>query len=142
MFKSQNTARFAVIVLLTLTALLLSACAGTKPGGGHPAVDRAQERWDALAADDLEKAYSFYSPGYRSTVSLIDFGVSIRTKKVRWTSAEYLDHTCEESRCKIRFSLGFKVYNPVPGMSVYDGQQAVEDTWVKTQGQWWYLPNK
>ena len=138
--KSEN-ARWPATVALMLSLLFLAACAGSQPASVHPVVDRAQQRWDALTVGDLETAYSFYSPGYRSATSLIDFGVSIRTQRVRWTSAEYIQHDCEESRCSVRFNIGFRVTNPAPGMPVYDGTQMLEDTWIKTGGQWWYLPN-
>ena len=38
--------------------------------------------------------------------------------------------------------IGYRVFAPVPGLIQYDGQQMVEDTWVRTSGEWWYLPNK
>jgi hypothetical protein len=126
--------------LAALAVLLLSACAATGPQT-PPVVDRAQERWDALIAGDLEKAYTYYSPGYRSSTSLIDFGVSIRTRRVQWTSATYKDHSCEGERCIVRFDIGFRVPRPVPGLDVFDGKDVAEDTWIRSQGQWWYVPN-
>ena len=30
----------------------------------------------------------------------------------------------------------------VPGLSVYEGKNAAEETWVKTEGEWWYLSKK
>lgn len=130
------------LVLGALVAAVLAACAATPRGEDGVVVKRAQERWDAVISNELEKAYTYYSPGYRSSHSLIDFGVTIRMRKVQYISAEYLDHACEESRCTVRFKLGFRVFAPVPGMSKYDGTQVVEDTWVKTSGEWWYLPKK
>jgi hypothetical protein len=129
------------MLLLTLVLLTLAACAATAPKT-DPVVERAQARWNAVIAGDLETAYSYFSPGYRSTTSLIDYGVTIRTRPVKWTSAAYKDHTCEESRCTVRFDIGFRVQKPVPGVNVYDGSEVVEDTWVRTEGQWWYLPVK
>jgi hypothetical protein len=95
-----------------------------------------------VASGDLETAYTYFTPGYRSTTSLIDYGVEAATRKVQYTSAEYLDHSCEESRCTVRFMVGFQVFAPVPGMKSYEGRQVAEDTWVKTSGEWWYLPKK
>lgn len=130
----------ARLLLLACAALLLAACAATP--ATDPVVERAQARWNALVAGDLETAYTYFSPGYRSTTSLIDFGVAMRTRPVRWTSAAYKDHSCEGSRCIVRFDIGFQVPRPVPGMKVWNGQDVVEDTWVQTEGQWWYLPVK
>ena len=129
------------LVQLTLVLLTLAGCATTGPQT-DPVVERAQARWNAVIAGDLETAYAYFSPGYRSTTSLIDFGVTMRTRPVKWTSAAYKDHTCEESRCTVRFDIGFRVQKPVAGVNVYDGSDVVEDTWVQTEGQWWYLPVK
>lgn len=126
--------------LLALALLMLAACASTpKP---DPVVQRAQERWDALIAGDLEKAYGYYSPGFRSSTSVFDFGVGIRSRPVRWTAASYKDHQCEGERCIVRFDIEFRVPRPVPGLDVYNGEDVVEDTWIRSQGQWWYIPDK
>ena len=135
-------ARTVLPWLPMLAALLLAACATAPQSDGDIVAERAQARWDALLAGDLEEAYAFYSPGYRSTTSVIDFGVSIRTRRVMWTSAEYLEHQCEEKRCTVIFNIGFRVHRPVPGLDAWDGTDRVEESWVKTDGQWWYLPNK
>ena len=134
--------RRGTAVLVALVALALAACATTPGGDDEEVIERAQARWDAINGNELEAAYEYYSPGYRSSTSLIDFATEIRLRKVRYVSAEYLDHQCEQSRCTVRFMVGYRVFAPVPGLLQYDGQQVVEDTWVKTSGQWWYLPNK
>ena len=131
---------FHACAILLLASL--AGCASSQKSDDDIVVERAQARWDAITGNELEEAYTFYSPGYRSTTSLFDFGVDIRSKRVAWTGAQYLDHQCEDTRCVVRFSLSFRVVNPVPGMRVFDGKQVVEDTWIKTQGNWWYLPNK
>ena len=30
--------------------------------------------------------------------------------------------------------------NIKPGMTVFDSKQMVDDTWIRTDGKWWYLP--
>ena len=140
--KTKTTYRRGATILAALAVLALSACATTPGGDDKRVVDRAQARWNAITGNELEAAYEYYSPGYRSATSLIDFGTEIRLRKVRYTNAEYLDHQCEESRCTVRFMVGYRVFAPVPGMRQFDGKQVVEDTWVKTSGEWWYLPNK
>ena len=134
-------ARGVALLAWALAALLLSACAATQQAKA-PVVERAEARWEAVVANQLEAAYEYYSPGFRSANSLIDYGVSMRTRQVRWSSAEYLDHDCEADRCNLRFNVGYKVLNPAPGLSEFDGKQIVNETWVRTNGQWWYLPKK
>ena len=133
--------------LLTLIAFLmvggLSGCAGT---GSHSAQEtieiRAQGRWDALLGGDYETAYGYYSPGYRSSLSVVDLEIGIRMQRVQWVSAEYMDHSCDESVCTVKFKLGFKVVQPVAGLPVWESFDTIDEKWVKTEGQWWYLPKK
>jgi len=134
--------------LMALCAMLLSACASTatvtdqKKGEDDIVVERAEARWAALISKDLETAYGYYSPGYRSTTSLVDFVFKERTRRVKWESAEYLDHNCEDRTCKIRFKTGFRVDKAVPGMDVYHGSDEIEETWIKPDDEWWFVPPK
>ncbi len=132
------------VVLAVLVFPLLAACtaAPSKPSQADPFPQRAEQRWEALLAGDLETAYSYLSPGYRSTVSLVDWGVAQRVRKVQWTAAEYVSHECEESRCTVIFGIDFFAFAPVPGMARYESTQRVEESWIKSYGQWWYLPDK
>ena len=132
---------------LTLIAFLLfgllSACAGTGSQSVQETIEnRAQSRWDALLGGDYASAYSYYSPGYRSSVSVVDFEIGIRTRRVQWVSAEYVDHSCDQSVCTVQFKLGYKVVQPVVGIPVWESFDTIEEKWVKTEDQWWYLPKK
>ncbi|HLF30556.1 MAG TPA: hypothetical protein VI566_05940 [Xanthomonadales bacterium] len=129
------------IFTTTSLALLLAACAATRPA--EPAIqDRAQARWDALLAGDFDTAYGFLSPGYRSSHTRVDFEIDIRSHRVRWTSAEVVDSSCEADVCSVETRLGYKVAKPVPGIPVWESTEQVIERWVHTGGQWWYLPNK
>jgi len=65
-----------------------------------------------------------------------------RARRVKWESAEYKSHSCTETACKVDFKTGFRIDKAVPGMDVYHGFDNVEETWVKTDNQWWYVPPK
>lgn len=124
-------------------ALLLSlvACAGT-PQKDHPIAERAQARWDTLLSGDLHAAYGYLSPAYRSSVSSVRYQRRIMLQKVRWTGARYIDSDCSEISCKVRISLDFTLIGALPGVRQFNGTQEVEESWVKTGGQWWYVPEK
>jgi hypothetical protein len=93
-----------------------------------------------MLSRDYETAYTYYSPGYRSTASVVDFMFQQRSRRVKWSSAELLGHECTESACKLEYKIGFRVQKAVPGMDVYEGFDTIEESWVKTQDQWWYVP--
>jgi len=143
-----NNLKFAMrqrpvrLLALMLTGALLTACATAPGGSGKRIAERAQARWDALLAGDFETAYGFYSPGYRSSTSIFDLAFEIRSRRVHWTSAQYKEHSCLENSCTLIFDVGYTVNRPVPGFNKWDGSDVLEEKWVKTNGQWWYLPKK
>jgi len=132
----------ALLWVLMLAGVFLTACATAPESTGNSIAERAQDRWDALLAGDFATAYAFYSPGYRSSSSMIDLALKIRSRRVQWVSAEYQDHSCNERVCTVNFMVGFKVIKPVRGLSVWESSSLVDEKWVKTEGQWWYLPKK
>ena len=161
--KKMNTDRFentrdtiiqscrhwpAGVLKLALAGLLsmLAACAttttGQPPTEDDIVVQRAKARWEALLSGDYETAYTYYSPGYRSTMSVVDFTIGQRLRRVAWTSAEYKEHNCEASVCKVKFNAGYKVNNPVPGVDVFEDVTVVENTWIKSDGAWWFVPKE
>lgn len=122
---------------------LLSACATSGSGPEKEKIEnRAQARWDALLAGELETAYGYFSPGYRSSVSLIDYGVELRMRRVNWTSATYKEHSCENKTCDVKFMVGYKIVRALPGVPTFESQSIVDERWIQIDGQWWYLPQK
>jgi len=124
-----------------LLAVVAASCA-TAPPAQTDIKERAQARWDAVLADDYDTAYSFYSPGYRSSHSRVDFEIYLRTRRVRWTSAEVRESSCEADVCKVVTRIGYSVAGAVPGVPVWKSKQNVPETWVRTEGQWWFLPEE
>jgi hypothetical protein len=142
MIKTRNLASFLVVLI----AVLLSACAGTVPekpdAAVDPVVERAKARWEAILSRNYADAYALYSPGYRSTVSATDFEIGLRLRRVRWVSSEYQRHECKKDSCVVTFRVGFRAASPVPGLDSWSGYDLIEDQWVKTGGEWWYLPEE
>jgi hypothetical protein len=133
--------RRAMMWVAASLILLLTACATT--GDVEQSVsERAMARWDALITGDHSAAYGYLSPAYRSSVSSVQYQRQILLQKVRWTGAELIDSNCLESTCKVRISLDFSLIGALPGVRRYNGSQEIEESWVKTDGQWWYVPEK
>ena len=133
----QKHARHALLA----AALALAACATT---GGPPAElgARAQARWDALLAGDFEAAHAYLSPGTRSRMSVADYELSWKLRRVQYISAAYRDQQCEsENRCTVGVSVGYRLETPLRGVDSWDGRSYLRETWVRTQGQWWFLPD-
>ena len=140
--KWWRLSKMGLLLTLMMASVFLTACATAPGSSGNFMAERAQDRWDALLGGDYAIAYSYYSPGYRSSVSVVDFEIEIRTRRVQWVSAEYMDHSCDESVCTVQFKLGYKVAQPVAGIPVWESFDTIDEKWVKTEDQWWYLPKK
>jgi len=124
-----------------LALMILSACAASPQSREDEIRQRAQARWDALLEKDYETAYSYASPGYRSTMSVVDFEIEIRSRRVQYQSAEYKEQSCDEQTCSVTMLIGFKVVKPVIGLDVWESTSAIKEQWIQTGGEWWYLAN-
>jgi len=125
--------------LIIMMALFVAACASS-PQRPQLIGERAQARWDSLLAGNVEEAYQYLSPGYRSSVSLEQYQRKLRTQKVLWTGAEYIDSDCLDSVCKVQISLNFSLVGVLPGVRRYNGKQEIDESWVNSEGKWWLVP--
>lgn len=130
------------LLLAMVLTFLLSACASTGSVKKNPVEDRAQQRWDALLSRDFDTAYSLFSPGYRSANSRVDFEISQRTRKVMILAALVEGSECSADACTVNAVVQYRVGSPVPGVSKWESSSKLQERWVKTDGKWWYVPDK
>ncbi len=119
--------------------LLLSACA-TSVSTENQIEQRVTARWETLLSGDLAGAYEFLSPGYRSSVSSMQYQRSVLLQQVKWTSAKYVESTCEETTCNVKVLVGFTVYGALPGVKSFNGTKDIEESWVLISGNWYLVP--
>jgi hypothetical protein len=116
-----------------LVAAMLAGCAGGPSAGAAPeevVKQRAQQRWDAMVAGDLTKAYTYMSPASRQSISPELFRNSIRLGF--WKSAVVEGATCEQDACQVVVQVGYQYR----GSTV---RAPVRETWVKSEGEWWHV---
>ncbi len=129
------------IVSLSLAVFLLSACA-SNPAKNQPIEQRVMSMWDTLLAGDLNGAYEHLSPGYRSSVSLSQYQKQLLLKKVKWTSAKYIESECTETTCKVKISLGYTVFAAVPGVKTFSSTQTITENWLLIDRIWYMVPER
>jgi len=134
--RHQRPIRYFITLLMVLA---LGACA-TNGTSKNAIEDRAQARWDAILSNDLDTAYGYYSPGYRTATSRVDFEIAMRLRKIKWVSADVLESSCEADLCTITTLVGYEITKPLPGVPEWKSKQEVTERWVRTEGQWWYVP--
>ena len=137
--KENPIMKYTNWLVIICSLVLLSGCA-TPENKENQIEKRVTERWDTIFSGDLASTYGFLSPGYRSSVSSLQYQRAILTQKVQWTSAKYVDSACEETACIVRVSVGFTVYGALPGVKSFEGTQILDESWVLVDGQWYFVP--
>lgn len=133
--------RRALAWCMTGAIALLSGCATTGTSSPQEQVEqRAQQRWDLVLDDDLNAAYAYFTPGYRSGMSSNAWQRTMLARRVAVTAAEVTGSECDEDTCEVSVLAGYSVHGAVPGVDRYDGETTVTEDWLRVDGQWFYLP--
>lgn len=117
---------------------VLAACA-TAPATPELAVrERATQSWQAKAANDYDKAYTFMPPSYRAVTTVAKFKSGFGGA-VRVTSAEVVGVVCETAdKCTAEVRLegraGLMRSSSAPIVTFF------EEVWIREAGQWWLFP--
>lgn len=139
MESSFSTGQRVSSLLFSGALLLLSACATTIPTE-QIIEERATARWNAVLSDDLAGAYEFLTPGYRSSVSSVQYQRLMLLKQVEWTDARYIESECTETTCKVKISIDYALHSAVPGVKKFRGTQTAEESWLMVDGNWYFVP--
>lgn len=120
-------------------ALVLAGCA-TTPGTPQSVEERAQARWDALVENNEREAFEYYTPGFRELHDSRDFAYEMRRRPINWREATVLGADCEGDRCTVRTEIRYNTVGAPSGMDRITLDRRIEETWVRIENQWWYVP--
>jgi len=115
-------------------ALVAVGCAGISgaPETPEQAVKaRAQERWNALVAGQLDKAYAYITPSGRSTLPIEIY--RSRLSNASWRGAKVTAAVCEAEVCDVDVTLDIYVLPNLPH------QQPISEKWLLVDGKWWFV---
>jgi hypothetical protein len=135
--------KYMKTLMVACSLLLLSACATTTQEAAredNSIETRAQARWNAILQDDLTAAYEYLSPGYRSSVSLVQYIRLILNKQVSWTGARYVGSECDETLCEVTIALDYSLVGVLPGVKSFDSTKNIGEAWLFVDGEWYYVP--
>lgn len=124
---------------MTATMALVSGCATGPSASDREAqqvMQRANQRWQALIDGETKVAYELNAPSYRAVVTQQSF--RRRFGNGPWIKAEALKAECELEKCNVRISMTYQA----PMIRIDGGKMttSIQETWIKEDGQWWYLP--
>ncbi len=138
--KSKNVYFFQSCALLAFFALA-GCMPAVKDQDSSVIRTRAVERWDFLIARQAEKAYDYLTPGFRATKPRGQYADEMNGRGIRWTKAQFSSQQCDGDVCHVRLNVDYNVTLGGPtGKTQAIGM--VVETWVKTDGQWYYLPDQ
>ena len=117
--------------------LTLAGCASFAPRTPEEQVKfRAQARQDALLKGERKRAYEYFAPGYRATVSAATFAGSIGNA-VEMVGATVESVRCETlEKCVAQVKLEMKPL-AVRGFAGTIVTTYANETWLLEAGQWW-----
>lgn len=121
-------------VLTVIAAALLSACAGPGLSGKTPeelVARRAQERMDALLAQDIDKALSYTTPAFRERTTSGRYAGRY-AGVVNWQEAKVDRVDCEAERCNVRVLVTYQL--PRPRIT---NTRPLDEVWIKVDGKWY-----
>ncbi len=125
----------------TLFAVLLTSCAAMGKPPEQQVTERAQERLDLFLAGDFAQSYEYLSPGYRSSVSVLEYQRKSAATPMAWSDASIVESDCVESTCKLKISMDIVVYGAVPGASKFETKAVATENWIKSDGTWYMVPS-
>ena len=122
------------VVTGVFLALFAAGCAnisGVRAAPDQTVKSRAQERWNALVAGQLDKAYEFITPAGRSTLPIALY--RSRLSGVSWRAAKVTGVACEAEVCDVTVTLDIDVLPNLPH------QQPISEKWILEAGKWWFV---
>lgn len=129
--------RTALRVTLAAAVLALAGCAGLQPLTTEQIVaERAEARWNDLIKGNFEKAWDYTQPGFRAVVPRDRYFRRFQNGG-QWTGVQVHQVRCEAERCTVRLRISAKVL-----VAPFKGQEiatAMDEVWVREDGQWWYF---
>lgn len=100
---------------------------------------RVTAKWDALIRKDLAAAYSLTSPAYRNLFSLDAFKRNFSLNKVAWRRIEVVSTDFKsDDAATVGIKVHFVYYQP-QAENTKEITTYIHESWVRVDGQWWYL---
>lgn len=104
---------------------------------------RAVERWQKIIAGDLGSAYQFLTPGARRVQTQDGYVQRMAQAQVKWTDARVVRVVCEDAEtCHADVQLDIEVNVPGMGATKINTSTMVEENWLASNGQWYFLPSQ
>ncbi|MES2932271.1 MAG: hypothetical protein V4805_02120 [Pseudomonadota bacterium] len=137
----MKRSQLLIVLMLSVSLVALQACstiASKKPEVVADAKDivasRAEARWKALILGNLDHAYAFISPATRKVMPLDAY--KKRVKLGMWRDVKIESVACTDDVCSASVLLKYDIRD------IKDVEKVVEESWIKEDGEWWFVQKK
>ncbi len=98
---------------------------------------RVQEYWSYRIKGELDKSYLYESPDYREKINIVRYINQLGRSPVKWEGFEILEiwASGEEGHVKLNTKYRYLIRQTTKAAF----ERAVEEQWVKKEGQWYRL---
>jgi hypothetical protein len=137
--RAVNAMRVAKVAAICVS-ILVAGCAAFGPTTPEAQVKaRAQERRDALIKGDYARAYTYFTPAYRGTVSADTYRAGIGN------ALQLVGASVESVKCEALEKCVAKVKVEIKPLVVQRFTGTItsysDETWLFEAGQWWFFQN-
>ncbi len=145
----QNLESSSKLWVLLLLVPLMGGCDRAPTSGGEEAKpvtkpltveERAQQKWDAQVAREWKKVYDFLTPAKRKVVTPEAFAGRMAAGALLYDSAKVEKAECEQDSCKVTVKVTYTYNGRITAMRGMKSTSRVEERWIRSQGQWWFVP--
>jgi hypothetical protein len=132
--------------LAALGAVALPGCATPQPefseAWQHTQRDvlkhRAEARWAALIKGDIEAAYAFTTPAYRSVVSAQQYRGKYG-RVANWRMARVVKVSYDDPAvAAVSVEVTYRISLPGSAGEVVETQKLISEKWIYKNRDWWY----
>ncbi len=126
--------------LILLATVMLASCQSNES-----LETSVNNRWAAIVNDELERAYEYFSPGYKEVENLKSFKLRIATAKIQmnWKQGQYAGSECEtETICTVKVLVDYTYTFPKRSMGNVDVQTELDENWINIDNKWYFVPKK
>jgi hypothetical protein len=93
--------------------------------------ERANERWRALIAGDMERAYGYLSPASRQVTTLAEYRAKVNPAMYRDVRIDEVK--CQAEVCMVRVLLTYD-HRLMKGITT-----PLQESWILERGRFWYV---
>lgn len=149
MFRVKMLAFVTVTGLASFGLAALPGCATVQPEFSEAwqesqrlvVKDRAEARWQVVIKGDLDAAYLFTTPEYRTVVTVQQYKGKYG-RVANWRMARVVNVSYDDPAvATVSVEVAYRISLPGVAGEVVETQKLISEKWIYKNRDWWYTAN-